>query len=252
MPWCPNCRDEYREGITVCADCGAELVDDLSLYPEKTEEFSEYEGYEVEEEPVKVVSAEDLSHLSPEQLMELAKKASAFNMQYDEDAQAPANPQASSVYINNEEKAEENKSSAYTLLVIGGLGIVAVVLFFFDIIHFNINKFGRYTITGVMGALFILFFVMGIVSLKNFRAFKKKAVKENNLTIEIKKWCLDNFFKDEIDSFCRFGQTPEEVKYFERTKIMKSRINNQFMNLDDAYVNRLIEEIYPEVFENRM
>lgn len=29
MPWCPNCKTEYREGITVCADCGATLVDEL-------------------------------------------------------------------------------------------------------------------------------------------------------------------------------------------------------------------------------
>ncbi len=26
MPWCPNCKTEYREGITHCADCKAELV----------------------------------------------------------------------------------------------------------------------------------------------------------------------------------------------------------------------------------
>ncbi len=26
MPWCPKCKTEYREGITVCADCKTELV----------------------------------------------------------------------------------------------------------------------------------------------------------------------------------------------------------------------------------
>lgn len=29
MPWCPKCRNEYVEGITTCADCGIELVDEL-------------------------------------------------------------------------------------------------------------------------------------------------------------------------------------------------------------------------------
>jgi uncharacterized Zn finger protein (UPF0148 family) len=28
MLWCPNCRIEYRDGFTTCADCGAELVDE--------------------------------------------------------------------------------------------------------------------------------------------------------------------------------------------------------------------------------
>ncbi|MCR5331860.1 MAG: hypothetical protein K6E62_11855 [Lachnospiraceae bacterium] len=29
MPWCPKCKNEYQEGITVCADCGIPLVDEL-------------------------------------------------------------------------------------------------------------------------------------------------------------------------------------------------------------------------------
>ncbi len=30
MPFCPNCKNEYEVGITHCADCGAELVDNIS------------------------------------------------------------------------------------------------------------------------------------------------------------------------------------------------------------------------------
>lgn len=29
MPWCPNCRCEYVEGVAVCDDCGAALVEEL-------------------------------------------------------------------------------------------------------------------------------------------------------------------------------------------------------------------------------
>ena len=29
MPWCPNCKEEYRAGFTLCIECGAELVDEL-------------------------------------------------------------------------------------------------------------------------------------------------------------------------------------------------------------------------------
>ena len=28
MPWCPNCRTEYREGFDTCADCQVALVDE--------------------------------------------------------------------------------------------------------------------------------------------------------------------------------------------------------------------------------
>ena len=30
MPWCPNCKNEYREGVHTCVDCGVDLVDELS------------------------------------------------------------------------------------------------------------------------------------------------------------------------------------------------------------------------------
>lgn len=30
MPWCPKCKMEYKEGITVCSDCKVELVDNLT------------------------------------------------------------------------------------------------------------------------------------------------------------------------------------------------------------------------------
>lgn len=34
--FCPNCRTEYRKGITTCADCGAALVSELP--PDKTDQ----------------------------------------------------------------------------------------------------------------------------------------------------------------------------------------------------------------------
>lgn len=37
MPFCPNCRYEYLEGITTCADCGAALVRELPELPETPE-----------------------------------------------------------------------------------------------------------------------------------------------------------------------------------------------------------------------
>ncbi len=40
MPWCPKCKNEYREGITVCADCGTPLVDDMVEEVVKEEVFS--------------------------------------------------------------------------------------------------------------------------------------------------------------------------------------------------------------------
>ena len=220
MGWCPNCKYEYREGIEVCSDCGAKLVDDLSL---------------ISEEP------KEENIITPEQL----------KFAFDEEIQEePAIDLGDETYVNNEEKAEDNKSSAYTLLTVGIIGLVVVVLFFLRIIPSNMNTSGRYMISGVMGVMFLLFLIMGFVSLKNFKSFKQKAYKENYLTAEIKKWCLENVSKEKIDELLDNESLSDEVKYFGRFNEVKKMINKQFMNLNASYVDRLIEEIYSDIFEN--
>jgi hypothetical protein len=48
--FCPNCRIEYREGITTCADCGAALVAALSPDDaEQTELVTIYRSHELSE-----------------------------------------------------------------------------------------------------------------------------------------------------------------------------------------------------------
>ena len=34
MPFCPNCRTEYRDGVTACADCDVSLADSLPVSEE--------------------------------------------------------------------------------------------------------------------------------------------------------------------------------------------------------------------------
>ena len=124
-----------------------------------------------------------------------------------------------------------------------------VILFFLDIIHLSMEAFNRYLISGVMGVMFLLFVVMGIVSLRNFKVFKKRAVKENSLTQEIRKWCLQNLQKEQIDEQLNIHEMEEELKYFQRFEYVKSMVQKQFVNLDEAYLDRLVEEMYAELFE---
>lgn len=240
MPWCPNCKDEYREGITVCADCGAQLVDDLSLV--KEEKIDEEEYIHVADIPSEIVELTEGMDFEAEK----AAMAQKLMEQMGRRRQAQV---ASTVYVNNSEKAEENKSSAYVLLFIGIVGLVGIVLFVLNIIPNNIQGFSKYVISGVLGALFVLFTFMGFVSLRNFKIYKSRAYKENNLTEQIKKWCIDNLDVETIDSQFDYGDATDELKYFPRFSYLKGSIANQFMNLDDSYLERLTEEIYPEIFE---
>lgn len=241
MPWCPVCKDEYKEGITVCADCGATLVDDLSFVEEKEESADE----ELDESGVFEIA----SALATEaEVGNLDKAAEDFLLELDEEEISKVSV-APTVYVNNEEKAAENKASAITLLAVGVIGMIGVVLFMAGVLPIGVSEFSKYIIGGVMGALFILFIVMGIVSLRNFKLFSSKAHKENNLTERIKSWSLQNFNQEAIDQTLGLAGVSPEISYFQRAQYLKNAVSSQFINLDEGYLDRLIEEIYPEIFE---
>lgn len=221
MPWCPKCKNEYREGITVCSDCGCALVEELEeevpIAFDKEEEAEEPEFFDMEE-------IEELTPIAP-----------------------------SALYENSETKAEDNKMSAYTLLFVGIAGMAVVVLGILGVLPFHLTGTTKYMTYGIMSALFLLFIVMGMVSMKSYRIFAKKAESENSIRSTMEKWCLETLHKDELDQelFSEDEDVAEEVKYFKRTGLLKERIAKQFMNLDQAFLDNFVDEIYEDIFEDK-
>ncbi len=264
MPWCPKCKNEYYEGIKVCADCGTELVDSLE----------EWEAERRKEEEAQ--RAEQLAALR--EMMEedsgLSDAESAGDMENPENAEDPDEPdgeKASSekpeekgakgaegvsrgVYQNYEEKAADNKSSAYTLLVVGVLGIIVIVLCFCDVIKVPLSESSRFMILGVMGAMFLFFIVMGVVSMKNAGKYAKKAESEKELTKELEKWFVEYVTAEKIDEGLfteEEADFSEEQKYFKRFDRMKELLSERFLNLNEGYVDRFLDKHYQDIFGDK-
>ncbi len=159
-------------------------------------------------------------------------------------------------YQSSEAKAEDNRSSAYTLLAVGGVGFLAVLLIFFNVIPVYRNAgITKYLVCGVMGAMFVLFIVFGFVSMRDSKLLLVKAKSENSLRSEIVRWCQENLDRSVIDAeILEEGETLEELteeeQYYRRTERMRAAIDDKFMNLDEAFVDDFVDGYYQEMYED--
>lgn len=228
MPWCPVCKNEYREGIKLCAECKVELVDHLE---------------DEEEHDVELEEQEKIARL---------RAALAAREEELESGEIPEKVPVYHVYQNSAAKAEDNRTSAYTLLFVGIVGFILVLLVFFGVIPlYHSASTAKYLVCGVMGALFILFIVFGVVSMRNSKILLVKAKSEDSLLSEMTRWCEDNLSAEQIDEGLFEEEIAEEQKYFKRADKMKAIINDKFMNLDEALLEHFVDEYYQGLFEDK-
>ena len=149
-------------------------------------------------------------------------------------------------------------------MLLGGIGFIADIAFL-SLNPLDMPVFNRYLTCGVMGALFVLFFIMGILSVKTYRFFSAKATEENNMISEVHAWCEKNLTRDIIDSESEFESESEpeletefesgfesdaddDILYFRRCEYIKERIQKQYIGIDDELLDSFVDSFYTELF----
>ena len=143
------------------------------------------------------------------------------------------------------DKAKDLRSSGYTLMIVGIAGLVVMIVIMTGLIPVTLNN--AFAMVG-MTVLFVIFLCAGIYTLKKARAAAEDAERETDKKSEIKKWFLSAHDAASLDEI--IGEEPDENDlYFERIDLIKDKICERFIDVEDALMSELTEEIYTELFD---
>ena len=242
---CPKCGTEYREGFNECAYCHIPLVEALE------------EGVDPEELYKKSESGEpDEVEISPEDFISLARSKglsdrdilNAMDLAPDTEG---AEPEAFSPkpYRKAEDRVEDLRSSAYTLLIVGVVGMIAVFLLYIGAIPVYFSGAGKFIVTATMAAIFILFFIIGINSYRKIKPLTEEAEREEKKIEEIRKSFFDSYTAESLDREALSNDNDDVSEYFLRTGFIKKTLNERFMDLDPSFLEYIVDKLYNEMFE---
>ena len=223
MGFCPKCGYEYKPGFTMCSDCGVELVDKLPENNTDAEEYvTEFFPIEGEEAPLSAEDGSELLNVRPR-------------------------PVRGASYVDPMERAENYKSGAVVLFLVGIIGVAALVLMDLKIIPINFFGSSNYLVNIVMGALFAIFIAMGVNSMINYNKLKTKASMDDELRQNIYNWVDTELDKSILDE--NVSETDdEEIKFFNRTQILSEELSKRFDTLTDDFRDYIIEDLYDRIY----
>lgn len=226
MPWCPECKNEYREGITACANCSISLVDSLEDINKQNISNEEYET----DGSLQAIDESDAEEAQED-----------YNSLID-------NRKPSSVYVKKEDKYKDTLSSAYTLLIVGFIGLLLLLLVVTNVINLNLASPGKYITYSGIGIMLIIFIIIGFVSLNTAKRLAVEASHENQLTDDILDWFSKSISADLIETGITDDMS-EEIKYFKRFENIKKLIVKTYGELNEGYIDKLADDIYQKQFD---
>ena len=277
MPWCPVCKNEYKEGILRCADCNVDLVEQLTE-EKKAIYFGELKKLETIDAFLKEngIESGNITFEQEEQVYELSvlesdqKKAvrilgiflreeeknadKHIEDENQEEAQTEKKERESAaVYVDKKYKADEYKTSAYTLFFVGILGIVFLVCMGLDLLPiFNLGTSTKIMMYVVLGTLFVVFLGFGIYSMKAYKKILAESLEEESLIKKVEEYLNKTVTKETIKTSLNKkeieNENPEDM-YFEITAMIEAEMKKAFPDLEEALLAKLTEDHYTRLYE---
>ena len=175
------------------------------------------------------------------------------------------------IYVKARDKYNDMKSSAFCLIFVGLIGLIVIVLDYTNLLPFKLNASKDLFFYIVMFALFAIFIIAGIFTIKSAKKINASIPDEESQTDSIITWAIENLTAEHIDNLCSaisseslnndtlegspdevyddFSKLPDEAKYLLRIEVMEKLILENSDTTDKTYIASIIDEIYPELFD---
>ena len=153
----------------------------------------------------------------------------------------------SSIYQNNVTKANENKSSAISLIVIGVIGAVFVALSWFGKLPFAIGGSKNLMSHSVLFVFFVLFVILGIVSALSVKKYKDLALTEDETKEKLLSYLKETFTKEILEEIV---EESDEETYFKRMNYMRTYLSENLIqeNIDETFIESMLDDYYDTLF----
>lgn len=258
MAWCPKCKYEYVEGIKICPDCKAALVESLDdsldnvdsdniqeqledIYEAMPDEAESYdEMYSEESTSEEDVIKQLISVLKAKGMTEEEIKGMIENAKRKSNNSIPP-------YKCVKDKLEENKSASLVLILVGILGLSVILLNALGVLKLPLVGFSLVLTSVVMGVLFAIFILSGFRSIAMVKKLTPMAEKESELIEE----CVNLLKK--LKSENAFDIENEDLSMEESSLLISNMaVNSLENNIDDlppGFSYYVVDRFYSEIFE---
>ncbi|MBO7333426.1 MAG: hypothetical protein J6U67_00895 [Lachnospiraceae bacterium] len=261
MPWCPNCKLEYVEGIKICPDCKTALVATLEEAEEignLEDELNEISYESVDEEgqidPDTEFGGSDVEEgLYADDAMAAIKSALlAKGIPEEEIAGIIENARRRAMnnipkYRPYKERYSENKSASGVLIVFGLIGLIILLLNTIGVITLPIAGSSKWLVTGVLAALFLIFVASGIKAFLSYKKLKPMIAREEENTEK----ALEFLKKAKEEK--RFEIDDPDISMEEKSLIVSNMavaaLEEEFDDLEPGFSYYVTDSFYSELFD---
>lgn len=219
-----------------------ELEEPQGVQPTVSEEESIEEELFAEDEQLTVADTDSNKDAFDEFEDEFNKNESntkALNSRGTKTKELKKGKKNSGVYVKKRDQYNDLRSTFTLFTCAAIIGFVFLLLNAFKVLQIYNNPL-QYIVTALM---FVAFLYVGISSLLRSKKVYTEISEEEALTEQLTQWLISNITLENLNQSIT-EHLSDEMLFYKHLEIIKDRINNTFGEIDDAYLDYVVEDFY--------